>query len=297
VRIDRIARNLLANEAEHAIDAALAGPLTEAVARSIAERRVLERVLAEMIAVDDGLDPEADPAERFVDRLARNEELKRVGEALADRLVHSDEFERILSDALATPAVRHALGHALTQHATGFGAETAAAVRRGGSRADDAVESGAHRLIGRARTGEVQRRYGGIATRALALAMDVLLAQLVFLVLGGTVTLIVSLAGVGHQGAAAAGTAGGGWLLVAALYFIGFWCVGGQTPGMWVLHLRIVRKDGRTPGVLRSIVRFVGLLLSIAPAFLGFVPVLFDSRRRGLADYLAGTTVLREADE
>jgi uncharacterized RDD family membrane protein YckC len=297
VRIDRIARNLLANEAEHAIDAALAGPLPEAVARSLAERRVLERVLAEVIAVDDGLDPELDPAERFVDRLARNEELKRVGEVLANRLVHSEEFERILADALASPAVRRALGHAMAHQATGFGADTAATVRRSSSRVDDAVESGAHRLVLRARTTDLQRRYGGVASRLGAFAVDILLGQVVFLVWAATVALIGSLAGFGHPGAAAAGGAGGGALLVYALYFVGFWYAAGQTPGLRLMNLRVVRPDGRTPGVVRGLVRYVGLLLSIAPAFLGFLPMFFDPRRRGLADYLAGTVVLREADE
>ena len=38
--------------------------------------------------------------------------------------------------------------------------------------------------------------------------------------------------------------------------------------------------------------RFVGLVLAIVPLFAGFLPVLFDARRRGLQDFLAGTTVL-----
>jgi uncharacterized RDD family membrane protein YckC len=38
-------------------------------------------------------------------------------------------------------------------------------------------------------------------------------------------------------------------------------------------------------------VRLLGLALAIVPLFAGFVPVLADGRRRGLHDYLAGTTV------
>jgi uncharacterized RDD family membrane protein YckC len=36
-----------------------------------------------------------------------------------------------------------------------------------------------------------------------------------------------------------------------------------------------------------------GLLLAIVPCFAGFAPVLVDSRRRGIHDWLAGTTVAR----
>jgi uncharacterized RDD family membrane protein YckC len=34
------------------------------------------------------------------------------------------------------------------------------------------------------------------------------------------------------------------------------------------------------------------LLFAIIPAFLGLAPILFDERRRGLHDFLAGTTVV-----
>ena len=53
--------------------------------------------------------------------------------------------------------------------------------------------------------------------------------------------------------------------------------------------------DGRlTAG--RAFVRTLGLALAIIPCFLGFVPALFDSRRRALPDYLANT-VVRYDDE
>ena len=40
--------------------------------------------------------------------------------------------------------------------------------------------------------------------------------------------------------------------------------------------------------------RTVGLALAIIPLFAGFVPALFDERRRALPDYLAGTVVLHD---
>jgi len=41
-------------------------------------------------------------------------------------------------------------------------------------------------------------------------------------------------------------------------------------------------------------VRLVGLIVSITIVFLGFLPVPFDRRRRGLADWIAGTRVHAE---
>jgi uncharacterized RDD family membrane protein YckC len=59
----------------------------------------------------------------------------------------------------------------------------------------------------------------------------------------------------------------------------------------------VLTSSGRPVSVLRSLVRFVGLILAIAPVFLGFLPVPFDRRRRALPDYLAGTVVVCEAEE
>jgi uncharacterized RDD family membrane protein YckC len=84
----------------------------------------------------------------------------------------------------------------------------------------------------------------------------------------------------------------GGWAITVTSYFVGFWAVTGQTPGMRLMHVRVVARDGTPPSVARGLVRLGGLILAIIPLFAGFLPVLVDDRRRGLADMLAGTVVL-----
>ena len=58
-------------------------------------------------------------------------------------------------------------------------------------------------------------------------------------------------------------------------------------------HVRVIdkRSDGRLT-VWQALLRTLGLALAIIPCFLGFVPALFDRRRRELPDYLAGTVVV-----
>ena len=110
--------------------------------------------------------------------------------------------------------------------------------------------------------------------------------------LTGVLALVGSLVG-GLGSARIAGVLlGSGWILLAAGYFVLFWSGAGQTPGMRLMRLRVRDLEGRPPSVARSIVRFAGLLLSIAPLFAGFLPVLFSEQRRGLADFLAGTVVI-----
>jgi uncharacterized RDD family membrane protein YckC len=61
---------------------------------------------------------------------------------------------------------------------------------------------------------------------------------------------------------------------------------------MRAMELSVLTADTLVPpGVLRAMWRGVGLVLCIIPCFLGFVPVLFDARRRGAHDMLARTVV------
>jgi uncharacterized RDD family membrane protein YckC len=61
---------------------------------------------------------------------------------------------------------------------------------------------------------------------------------------------------------------------------------------MRLFRLRLRGPGGNAPSIGRSLARMVGLVLAIVPLFIGFIPVLFTERRRGLADYLAGTVVV-----
>jgi pimeloyl-ACP methyl ester carboxylesterase/uncharacterized RDD family membrane protein YckC len=109
--------------------------------------------------------------------------------------------------------------------------------------------------------------------------------------------LVGTLAGISRAGAAAWSVTGGAWLLVSAAYFAGFWASGGQTPGMRLMRVRVVRRNGKPLSLLRALVRFVGLLLAVIPLGAGFLPVFVDRRRRALQDFLAGTVVRRDLDE
>jgi uncharacterized RDD family membrane protein YckC len=135
--------------------------------------------------------------------------------------------------------------------------------------------------------------YAGIATRAVALALDVLLAHII--VLGGAaiLSLIGSVVPDVRFDTLAKLLAAAAWAAVLLAYFVVFWSTTGQTPGMRALGIRVVdADDSRPPRLLQSLVRVVGLGLAIIPLFAGFLPVLVDDRRRALQDFLAGTVVV-----
>ncbi|HYK07164.1 MAG TPA: RDD family protein [Gaiellaceae bacterium] len=134
--------------------------------------------------------------------------------------------------------------------------------------------------------------YAGVATRAVALAADLLVIHVFILVVGALLGLVASLVGDLRPEWLVATLVGAAWGLTVTIYFVLFWSITGQTPGMRAMRLRVVTADATPPSSARALVRLVGLLLAIVPLFAGFLPVLFDSRRRALPDYLARTVVL-----
>jgi uncharacterized RDD family membrane protein YckC len=134
--------------------------------------------------------------------------------------------------------------------------------------------------------------YAGIATRAVALVIDVALSQAIIIVGAALLSLIASVVGELRPQWLVATLAGAAWFVVFGAYFVGFWSVTGQTPGMRIMQVRVLTAAGTPPGFWRSSVRLVGLALAIIPLFAGFLPVLVDDRRRGLPDFLARTVVV-----
>lgn len=189
-------------------------------------------------------------------------------ERMLQQFLDSPEFDQALERVLTSPKVREALA----AQTTSFAGELLANLR--------------------ARLRALDRRSAGLASRGLAFAVDLTLAQVVFLIASALVGLVAALVG-GLRPAWLFGfIAGAGWLLLVGAYFAFFWTLGGQTPGMRLVHLRIVDRFGNPPRLLRSIVRFGALILAIIPMFLGLLPILFDARRRGLQDFVAGTFVV-----
>lgn len=81
-------------------------------------------------------------------------------------------------------------------------------------------------------------------------------------------------------------------LMVAALFFCGFWVVGGQTLGMRTWRLRVQCRDGRPLGWWRALWRFLLAVPSVALAAIGLWWMLVDRDGLALHDRLSGSTVV-----
>jgi uncharacterized RDD family membrane protein YckC len=267
---------LAAPEVEQLVDRLLAGPFPEAMARSVVDNHVIERVAREALRRAD--------LEAALSAALASEE----ADALVDRALRSPAFRRALEETLASPAVRTAL-----MRQSGDAAQDALGRMRSSLEGmDDSLERGPRRLIGRGRR-ITEPAEAGFATRGFALALDAVLVNLAFLAGAALVALIASLAG-GLPTWVGAVLSGVGLAIAVTAYFVFFWSVSGSTPGMALVRLRVVGAEGRPIGPGRAFVRLVGLLLSIAIVFLGFLPALFTDRRRALQDFLADTVVVRD---
>jgi hypothetical protein len=141
---------LAAPELQRAIDRALAGPLTDAVARSISEHKVPERVASQVLAqldfgriVDAVLEDrrtelaldhalESPAMERLVVRVLES----RLLDDVTDHVIQSPEFQRIVEHVAASPEILAAVSH----HTETLAEEMVADVRRRSQRVDDIAE-------------------------------------------------------------------------------------------------------------------------------------------------------------
>jgi uncharacterized RDD family membrane protein YckC len=72
-----------------------------------------------------------------------------------------------------------------------------------------------------------------------------------------------------------------------------FWSHGGQTPGYKITRMQVIRAtDGSDLSFGTAIVRMLGYILSAIVFYLGFIWILFDAKRQGWHDKIAGTLVI-----
>jgi uncharacterized RDD family membrane protein YckC len=83
------------------------------------------------------------------------------------------------------------------------------------------------------------------------------------------------------------------FLAIAVTYLLVFHITLGRTLGMRVLKLKVIDVYGDPPSPARCVARCAGYLAGVATLFLGFLWIGFDSEKRGLQDWIAGTYVIK----
>ena len=146
-------------------------------------------------------------------------------------------------------------------------------------------------------------RFAGAGARLLAYIIDSIILMVGFLVLFFVFTALAI--GTATTDGELSGGAIGGFLFVALItiimiivtiaYFPWFWWKGGQTPGMKMFHIRVVRDiDGGPISGSAALLRLLGYWVNQVVFYIGFIWIFVDKRRRGWHDLIAGTVVIEQ---
>jgi uncharacterized RDD family membrane protein YckC len=86
--------------------------------------------------------------------------------------------------------------------------------------------------------------------------------------------------------------------VLPAVAAILFWRYRGATPGKMLISARIVDANAYGPPSTGKLIgRYFAYLVSMIPAFVGFLWIAFDKRKQGFHDKLAGTVVIYDEDD
>ena len=122
----------------------------------------------------------------------------------------------------------------------------------------------------------------GVGSRFVSYLVDGIIVG----VIGYALTLALVAIGVDYTSASFTGVPCG---LVYFTYFFGT----GQTPGMKVMNVKLVRTDGDSEiGYGKGFVRWIGMIISALVLCLGFLWILIDKHKQGWHDKIAGVYVV-----
>lgn len=156
----------------------------------------------------------------------------------------------------------------------------------------------------------LHRLQAGVASRGLAFVVDLLLIAVIIALFVFLTRLTLRLMGISVENCPALvriedfsdiidnlcrmirGTLTVVSLSIAPAYLLTFWLLGGQTIGMMVAGVRVVRTNGRALRPRHAFLRLVGLAGSLLALGIGLLWAIIDRNRQGWHDRLSGTTVI-----
>lgn len=86
-------------------------------------------------------------------------------------------------------------------------------------------------------------------------------------------------------------------LIFSVVYYIGSWAKTGQTIGKMTIGVKVVGADGNPPSWGAATLRYIGYIVNMIVFSIGFLWIVFDGKRQGWHDKLAGTYVVYVDDQ
>jgi uncharacterized RDD family membrane protein YckC len=202
------------------------------------------------------------------------------------RLLSSEEAQQLIERVAGAPELRAAI----SAQGAGLIDDLGHTVGRLANRFDDDLERIVRRILFRKPRAE-PTNHAGAVSRGLAFVVDAVFINLSFTALAALVTLVDNAFGGGAEGGSNFAIAAGSltWIVIGGTYFVTFWTLAGQTPGMRFLGVRL---DGGRIRFGRAFRRAIGIGISLLFLGLPFLGILLRQTRRGFADRISGTDVV-----
>jgi uncharacterized RDD family membrane protein YckC len=209
-----------------------------------------------------------------------------VGGAVWAEFLESEQAQMLVERIARAPEIRSAIA------AQGAGLVTDIGVRLTTvtERLDDKLEQ-----VVRPSNADSEVDQAGLATRAVAAAIDLGLLFAAYSLLSGVIASLVSAAFGKPLSLTSDIVLGALGIIVGGAIFAAFWALAGQTPGMRFLAIRLMCHGSRDITFGRAVARVLAVLLSLAPFGLGYLAILRSPARRAWADQMTGTEVVYDS--
>lgn len=140
--------------------------------------------------------------------------------------------------------------------------------------------------------------YGGPVSRAAAYVLDVAISSTVFgVTVAATVALTNLVLGTNiSSDSLPAWVWAGAYMAWLAMYYGYCWAAAAKSPGMALVGVRIVRRDGAELSPARGVARMFAFPLSFMTFGIGFIGIVIGREHRALHDVIADTTIVYDWD-
>jgi uncharacterized RDD family membrane protein YckC len=266
------------------VDQALDEAVEEAIVRALSSPAVGRAIDRAMAGHAEAAGLSSEEMARIVKQVLESEAAEQAwGEVLESRQV-----QMLIERIAEAPEIRSAIA------AQGAGLITDIGVKL--TRLTEAFDDALERMV-RHREPDSETNQAGLATRLMAFAIDFGLLFAIYSLASGVIASVVSFSSGGTLTLAGAIVVGVIAYLLGGAVLVLFWALGGQTPGMRVLSIRLMQDGSRDVTLGRAVKRLFALALALLPLGLGYFWILRNPSRHAWHDTMTQTEVIYDEQQ
>ena len=266
------------------VDRALDEAVEEAIVRALSSPAVGRAIDRAMAGHAEAAGLSSEEMARIVKQVLESEAAEQAwGEVLESRQV-----QMLIERIAEAPEIRSAIA------AQGAGLITDIGVKL--TRLTEAFDDALERMV-RHREPDSETNQAGLATRLVAFGIDFGLLFAIYSLASGVIASVVSFSFGGTLTLVGAIVVGVIAYLLGGAVLVLFWSLGGQTPGMRVLSIRLTQDGSRDVTLGRAIKRLFALALALLPLGLGYFWILRNPSRHAWHDTMTGTEVIYDEQQ